>query len=59
MELISCRDPWQQTTSNIDGLRPPIIQLQTISGDHHIQVPMDNTCVPCVIFLISFTIVSL
>ncbi|KAK7276194.1 hypothetical protein RIF29_17329 [Crotalaria pallida] len=34
----SCREPWLQTSSNdIDGIRPPILQSQTISGGLQIQ----------------------
>ncbi|MED6134867.1 hypothetical protein PIB30_040958 [Stylosanthes scabra] len=35
----SCRETWQQTTSDINGLRQPILHSQTKSGGHnnHIQ----------------------
>ncbi|XP_027332944.1 transcription repressor KAN1-like [Abrus precatorius] len=34
----SCREPWLRTNSNdIDGLRSPVIQSQTITGGHQIQ----------------------
>ncbi|RYQ99563.1 hypothetical protein Ahy_B07g087501 [Arachis hypogaea] len=37
--MVRCRETWQQTTSDINGLRQPILHSQTKSGgqNSHIQ----------------------